>query len=49
MRYEYRGVIYDTLNEAENAVYEYVGQNYNNIDCSTTVEYEEELREITEI
>lgn len=49
MKYSYRGVTYDTLNEAENAVYEYVGSNYNNIDCSTTAEYEEELREIEEI
>jgi len=48
MIYLYRNHTYNSLDEAHEAVADYVGQNYNNIDPYTTIEFEEECEEIEE-
>lgn len=48
MPYIYRDHHYNSLDEAHEAVAEYVGSNYNNIDPYTTLEFEEECEEIEE-
>lgn len=45
--FEYRNEVYDKLEDAEDAVAEYVGQNMNNQDPRDSGEYESEcLNEI---
>lgn len=42
-KYMYRGELYDDEYSLEEAICEYIGGNYNNIDPSDTAEYEDEF------
>lgn len=47
--YTYRGVIYADESEVDEAICEYIGDRYNNIDPMSTIEFEEEWRDEVEV